>query len=63
MNDLTTVIISLIGSFVTSFLVARYYGERWVETRRSRKEHSEKLIEEFFKPWLEKVKDYCKRAR
>lgn len=55
MNDILTVIISVIGSALTSFLVAKYYGERWVETRRSRIEHSTKLKDDFFKPWLERI--------
>lgn len=37
---------------------AKYYGERWVETRRSRMEHSNKLKDHFFKPWLEKISEY-----
>ena len=43
MDDLLTVVISVAGSAVTSFLVAKYYGERWVEKRRSRMEHSIRL--------------------
>lgn len=58
MDDLLTVIISLVGSAVTSFAVAKYYGERWVETRRSKKEHSVKLSDSFFKPWLSKIGEY-----
>lgn len=58
MNDILTVIISVIGSALTSFLVAKYYGERWVETRRSRIEHSTKLKDDFFKPWLERIGEY-----
>lgn len=60
MNDILTVIISSIISVLTSFLVAKYYGERWVETRRSRKEHSVKIKDDFFKPWLDKLSEYCK---
>ena len=64
MDDITTVIISLIGSAITSFLVAKYYGERWVEARRSRMEHSTRLKDGFFKPWLDKIgehnTEYCK---
>lgn len=63
MYEILTVIISVAGSAVTSFLVAKYYGERWVETRRCRMEHSTKLKDGFFKRWLEKIgenKDqYC----
>jgi len=60
MDDILTVIISVIGSAVTSFVVAKYYGGRWVEIRRSRMEHSTRLKDGFFKPWLEKVGEYCK---
>jgi hypothetical protein len=60
MDDITTVIISIIGSAITSFLVAKYYGERWVETRRSRMEHSTRLKDDFFKPLIEKIGEYCK---
>lgn len=64
MNEsILTVLISLVGSFVISLFVAKYYGERWVETRRSRVEHSYKLKDHFFKPWLEKISqfriEYC----
>jgi uncharacterized membrane protein YdjX (TVP38/TMEM64 family) len=58
MDDLITVIISVIGSAITGFLVAKYYGERWVETRRSRMEHSVKLKDDFFKQWLSKIGEY-----
>lgn len=58
MDDILTVIISLIGSAIISFFVAKYYGERWVETRRSRREHSIALKDGFFKPWLEKIGEY-----
>jgi len=58
MDDLLTVIIGLVVSAVTSFVVAKYYGERWVETRRSKKEHSTKLNDSFFKPWLSKIGEY-----
>lgn len=58
MDELSTVIISLIGSAVISVLVAKYYGERWVETRRSRMEHSVKLKDDFFKSWLSKIGGY-----
>jgi|GEM_PF-6147706 len=54
MADLVTLLISLVGSAATSFVVAKYYGERWVETRRSRMEHSVRLKEGFFKPLLSK---------
>jgi len=60
MNDLLTVIISLIGSGITSFLVAKYYGERWVEKRRNRMEHSVRLKDDFFKPWADKLEKCCK---
>ncbi len=58
MDDLSTVIISWIVSAATSFLVAKYYGERWVETRRSRMEHSVRLKDGFLKPWLSKIGEY-----
>lgn len=58
MDNITTVIISVIGSAITSFLVAKYYGERWVETRRIRMEHSVRLKDDFFKPWLSKIGEY-----
>ena len=64
MADLITVFLSLAGSAVTSFVVAKYYGARWVEIIRSRKEHSTKLNDGFFKPLLVKIGDfnegYCK---
>jgi hypothetical protein len=64
MDNLLTVIISLVGSVITSFVVAKYYGARWVETRRSKMEHSVKLNDSFFKPWLGKIgehnDEYCK---
>lgn len=60
MDDLLTVIISLIGSAVTSFLVAKYYGERWVEVRRNRNDHSIRLKDDFLKPWLDKIEEFCK---
>ena len=43
MDNLITVVISVASSAVTSFLVAKYYGERWVEKRRRRMEHSIRL--------------------
>jgi len=58
MDNLLTAIISLVGSAVISFVVAKYYGERWVETRRSKMEHSAKLNDSFFKPWLSKIGEY-----
>jgi len=58
MDDMLTLIISVIGSALISFLVAKFYGERWVEIRRSRMEHSLKLKDGFFKPWLEKIGEY-----
>jgi len=60
MDDLLTVVISVIGSAVTSFLVAKYYGERWVEKRRNRMEHSVRLKDDFFKSWLSQIDEYCK---
>jgi len=63
MSDLSTVVISLIGSFAISFFVAKYYGERWVETRRSKMDHSVRLKDDFFTPWLKAIgenNDYCK---
>lgn len=58
MDDVLTVFISLAVSVATSFVVAKYYGERWVETRRSRMEHSIRLNDSFFKPLLGKIGDY-----
>jgi hypothetical protein len=58
MDDLLTTIISLAGSALISFLVAKYYGERWVETRRRKREHSAKLVDSFFKPLLNKIGEY-----
>lgn len=58
MDDILTPVISVIGSAVISFLVAKYYGERWVEKRRSRMEHSNKLKDDFFKSWLGKIGEY-----
>jgi hypothetical protein len=63
LDDTLTVIISLlgvIGSAVISFLVAKFYGERWAELRRSRMEHSEKLMDGFFTPWLTMIGQHCK---
>ena len=60
MDDVLTVVISVVGSAVTSFLVAKYYGERWVEKRRNRMEHSVRLKDDFFRPWLSKIDEYCK---
>lgn len=51
-------VINVIVSAATSFLVAKYYGERWVETRKSRKEHSVRLKDDFFKIWLSKIGEY-----
>jgi len=53
-------ILSLVASPIVSFLVARFYGERWVETARRRREHSVKLNEGVLKPWISKVGEYCK---
>jgi hypothetical protein len=61
MADITTAIISVIGVIISvtgSFLIAKYYGVRSIETRRSRMEHSTKLKDDFFKPWLEKIGEY-----
>lgn len=63
MDNLLTTIISLAGSAAISFLVAKYFGERWVETRRIKREHSVKLVDSFFKPFLNKIgynDEYCK---
>jgi len=61
MNEtIWTLLISLAGSFAISFFVAKYYGERWVETRRSRIEHSNVLKDHFFIPWLKKISDFEK---
>lgn len=63
MDEIWTILIPIAVSAVTSFLVAKYYGERWVYTRQSRKEHSIMLKDEFFKPWMEKIgehNEYCK---
>jgi hypothetical protein len=63
MDEILTVLIPIAVSAVTSFLVAKFYGERWVYTRQSRKEHSVVLKDEFFKPWMEKIgeyNEYCK---
>jgi len=37
-----------------------FYGERWVEASRRRREHSIRLNDGVFKPWLSKVEEYCK---
>jgi len=48
-------------SLAVSFLIAKFYGERWVEMARRRREHSIKLKEEVLKPWLTKIgEEYCK---
>jgi len=61
---LINALLSLMVSASTGFLVSKYYGERWVEKRRSRMEHSIRLKDGFFKPWLEKIgehnDEYCK---
>jgi hypothetical protein len=65
MDELLSVVIvgliDLLGSAVVSFLVARFYGERWVEARRSRKEHSVKLKDDFLKPLFATISsEFCK---
>jgi hypothetical protein len=58
MNETINLLVPIIVSAITSFIVAKYYGERWVETRHSRREHSLVLKDEFFKPWLEKIGEH-----
>lgn len=53
-------ILSVVASIVTSFLVARFYSERWVEMAERRREHSVKLNDAVLKPWKNKVEEYCK---
>jgi len=60
MDSLLTVVISLVGSAITSFLVAKYYGERWVEKRRSCREHSVRLKDDFLQKWLTAIHEYCR---
>lgn len=50
---------AIIGAIISAFAVM-FYGERWVETSRRRREHSIKLKDEVLKPWLSKVGEYCK---
>ena len=46
---------------VISALATVFFGERWTERQRLRREHSLKLMNEVLKPWLAKVREeYCK---
>jgi hypothetical protein len=47
-------------SAVISALISIFFGERWIEKARMRREHSLKLNKEVFEPWLEKYKEYSK---
>lgn len=49
----------IIGAIISS-LATIFFGERRVETLRRRREHSIKLNDGVFKPWLSKLQDYCK---
>jgi len=53
-------LISFIVSLAVSILAGRFYGPRWVEKWRNRREHSVKLKDEVLKPWLTKIEEYCK---
>ena len=48
----------LIASII-SVLATKYYGERWVERFRVRRDHSVKINDEVFTIWLDKAKDYA----
>jgi len=50
---------AIIGAMISS-LAVMFYGERWVETLRRRREHSIKLKDDVLKPWLAKIGEYCK---
>lgn len=55
--------LSLVVSFsavLVAFLVARFYGERWVEMSRIRREHSMILSDRVLRPWIENINKYCK---
>lgn len=42
-----------------SALATAFFGERWVERSRLKREHSTKLVAETFKPWLGQYKKRC----
>lgn len=59
-NVVISAVISGIISFVVGFLAAKFYGPRWVELSKRRRNHSVILNNEVFKPWLAKLEEYCK---
>ena len=58
-NVVISAVISGIISFVVGFLAAKFYGPRWVELSKRRRDHSVILNKEVFKPWLAKLEEYC----
>ena len=58
-NVVISAVISGIISFVVGFLAAKFYGPRWVELSKRRRDHSVILNNEVFKPWLAKLEEYC----
>jgi len=60
LNSLIGAIAGAIIGAIISALAVMFYGERWVENLRRRREHSIKLKDEVLKPWLAKIGEYCK---
>lgn len=58
-NVVISAVISGIISFVVGFLAAKFYGPRWVELSKRRRDHSVTLNNEVLKPWLVKLEEYC----
>lgn len=49
----------LIGAIISAAATI-FFGPRWVEKLKLRREHSMKLKDEVLKPWLDKYGEYCK---